>query len=269
MAAVAICSDFGAPKNKVWHCFHCLPVYFPWSDCVPSLKPNSYHIPILFTICHLSRWRAVGLRESQVEMVKSVTRRGQHWHLFVTWLVFLLSLLLLHHYYPFVNSEFSTHGVGICYSYYRNMLCWCFWDTVLFFPSSSVQFSPSFVSDSLRPHELQHARSPCPSPTPVVYSNKCPLSRWCNPTISSFVIPFSSCPQSLPASGPFPRSQLFAWGGQSLGISALVSVLPMNIQGWFPLGWTGWISLQSKRLSRVFSNTTVQKHQFFGAQLSL
>jgi len=131
-----------------------------------------------------------------------------------------------------------------------------------------VQFSRSVVSDSLPPHEPQHARPPCPSLTPGVHSNSCPLSRWCHPTISSSVIPFSSCPQSFPVSKSFPVSQLFAWGGQSIGVSASTSVLPMNTQGWSPLGWTGWISLQSKGLSRVFSNTTVQKHQFFGAQLS-
>ena len=134
---------------------------------------------------------------------------------------------------------------------------------------ASVQFSHSVVSDSLRPHELQHARPPCPSPMPGVYSNSCPLSRWCHPAISSSVVPFSSCPQSLSASESFPMSQLFAWGGQSTGVSALASDLPMKIQDWSPLGWTGWISLQSKGLSRVFSNTTVQKHQFFSAQLSL
>ena len=132
----------------------------------------------------------------------------------------------------------------------------------------SVQFSRSVVSNSLWPHELQHARPPCLSPTPRVHSNSCPSSRWCHPAISSSVIPFSSCPQSLPASESFPMSQLFAWGGPSTGVSALASVLPKNTQDWSPLGWTGWISLQSKGLSRVYSNTTVQKHQFFGAQLS-
>ena len=131
-----------------------------------------------------------------------------------------------------------------------------------------VQFSHSVMSDSLRPHELQHARPPCPSPTPGVHSNSRPSGRWCHPAISSFVIPFSSCPQSLRASESFPMSQLFAWGGQSAGISALASLLPKNTQDWSPLEWTGWITLQSKGLSRVFSNTTVQKHQFFGAQLS-
>ena len=122
---------------------------------------------------------------------------------------------------------------------------------------SSVQFSRSVMSDSLQPHELQHARPPCPSPTPGAYPNSCPLSRWCHLAISSSVIPFSSCHQSLPGSGSFPVSQLFAWGGQSIGVSASVSVLPMNTQDWSPLGWTGWISLQSKGLSRVFSNTIV------------
>ena len=132
----------------------------------------------------------------------------------------------------------------------------------------SVQFSRSVVSSSLQSHELQHARPPCPSPTPRVHSDSHPLNRWCHPAISSSVVPFSSCPQSLPASGSFPMSQLFAWGGQSTGVSALASVLPMNTQDWSPLGRTGWISLQSKGLSRVFYNTTVQKHQFFSAQLS-
>ena len=132
---------------------------------------------------------------------------------------------------------------------------------------SSVQFSPSVVSNSLRPHESQHARPPCPSPTPGVYSNPCPLSWWCHPTTSSSVVPFSSCPQFLPASGSFQVSQLWTWGGQSTGVSASASVLPMNTQDWSPLGWTGSI-LQSKGLSRVFSNTIVQEHQFFGTQLS-
>ena len=135
--------------------------------------------------------------------------------------------------------------------------------------SHSVQFSHSVVSDSLQPHESQHARPPCPLPTPGVHSNACPLSQWCYPTISSSVVHFSSCPQSLPASGSFTVSQLFSWGGTSIGVSASASVLPMNTQDWSPLGWTGWISLQSKGLSRAFSNTTVQKHQFLCAQLSL
>ena len=133
----------------------------------------------------------------------------------------------------------------------------------------SVQFSHSVMSNSLRPHESQHARPPCPSPTPAVYSNSCPPSQWCYPAISYSAVPFSSCPQSLQASGSFQMSQLFTWGGQSIGLSALASVLSVNTQDWSPLGWTSSISLQSKGLSRVFSNTTIQKHQFFGTQLSL
>ena len=133
---------------------------------------------------------------------------------------------------------------------------------------SSVQFSHSVMSDSLWPHESQHARPPCPAPTPGVPSNSCPLSWWCHPAISSSVVPFSSCSQSLQASESFLMSQLFAWGGQSIGVSALSSFPPKKSQGWSPSEWTGWISLQSKGLLRVFSNTTVQKHQFFGAQLS-
>ena len=135
--------------------------------------------------------------------------------------------------------------------------------------SSAVQLSHSVLFDSLRPHGLQHARLLCPSPIPRACSNSCPLSQWCHPTISSSLFPFSSHLQSFPASGSFPVSQFFTSGGQSIGASASASVLPMNIQDWFPLGWTGLIFSQSKELSRDFSNTTVQKHQFFGAQLSL
>ena len=143
------------------------------------------------------------------------------------------------------------------------ILFWCF-----LFGIIAIQFGCSVMSNSLRPHESQHARPPCPSPIPGVYSNSRPLSRWCHPAISSFVIPFFSSPQFLPASGSFPVSQLFAWDGQSIGVSASASVLPKNTQDWSPLEWTGWISLQSKGLSRVFSNTTVQKHQFFVTQPS-
>ena len=137
-------------------------------------------------------------------------------------------------------------------------------DTYLF----SFQFRHSVVSDSFWPHELQHTRPPFPSQTPGVYANSCPLSWWCHPTISSSTIPFFYRPQSLPGSGSFPMSQLFVWGGQSIRVSASASVLPVNTQDWSPLWWTGWISLQSKGLSRVFSNTTVQKHPFFSAQHS-
>ena len=141
--------------------------------------------------------------------------------------------------------------------------------TFIFHFTNIHKFSRSVKSDSLCPHRLQHARPPCPSPAPRTYSNSCPLNRWCHPTTSSSVVPFSSRLQSFPASGSFPMSLFFASGGQSIGVSASKSVLPVNIQDWSPLGWTGWISLQSKGLSRVFSNTTVQKHQFFGSQLSL
>ena len=127
----------------------------------------------------------------------------------------------------------------------------------------SVQFSCSVVPDSMQPHDLQHARPPSPSPTPEVYPNSCPLSRWCHPAISSSVGPFASCPQSFPSSESFPMSQHFTWGGQSIRVSASASVLPMNTQDWSLLGWTGWIFLQSKGLSTVFSNNTLQNHQFF------
>ena len=154
--------------------------------------------------------------------------------------------------------------------YSESLLIW-----VMFLLSSnvthqfnSVQFSCSVVSNFLQPHESQHARPPCPSPTPGVHSDSRPSSPWCHPAISSSVVPFSSCPQSLLASESFPMSQLFTWGGQSTGVSALASFLPKKSQGWSPKEWTGWISLQSKGLSRVFSKTTVQTHQFFGTQPS-
>ena len=139
---------------------------------------------------------------------------------------------------------------------------------ILNISGTSVQFSYSVMSKSLWPHDPHHARPPCPSPIPGAYPNSWPLSRWCHPTVSSSVVPFSSCLQ-WGASGSFQMSQFFASGGQSIGVPVSTSVLPVSTQDWFPLGWTGWISLQSKGLSRVFSNTTVQKHQFFGTQLSL
>ena len=171
--------------------------------------------------------------------------------------------------------EWGTHSVlqGIWWD--RPLNNWMFLEQMLrsqslnLLISSSVQFSRSVVSNSLRPHGLQHARPPCPSPTPRVCSNSCPLSQWWHTTISSSVVLFSSCPLSFPASGSFQMSQFLASGGQSIWVSASTSVLPMNIQDWFPLGWIGWISLQSKGLSKVFSNITVQKHQVFCAQLSL
>ena len=154
----------------------------------------------------------------------------------------------------------SPYSIAILF--FSTFLNWCL-------QFSSVQFSRSVVSDCLRSHESQHARPPCPSPSPGVHSDSRPLSPWCHPAISSSVVPFSFCPQSLPASESFPMSQLFAWGVQSTGASALASFLPKQSQGWSPSEWTGWVSLQPKGLSRVFSNTTVQKHQFFSAQLSL
>ena len=174
-------------------------------------------------------------------------------------LSFLLFLLLL---LPLYNDPgFSTFFL---------LVAWIHWHSFMYILLlfRSDHFSHSVVSDSLRLHESQHARPPCPSPTPRVHSNSCPLSWWCHPAISSSVDPFSSCPQSLPASESFPMSQLFTWGGQSTGVSTLASFLPKNTQDWSPLEWTGWICLQSKGLSRVFSNTAVQKHQFFSAQLS-
>ena len=153
----------------------------------------------------------------------------------------------------------AVHGVTKSQTWLRNWTVtthiYILW--LICIISCSVQLSDSVMFNSLRPHGLQHTRLPCLSPTPGAYSNSCPLSRWCHPTISSSVIPFSSHFQSFPASGSFPRSQLFESGGQRIGVSASASVLPMNIQDWFPLGWTGWISLQSKGLSRVFSNSTV------------
>ena len=178
---------------------------------------------------------------------------------------------------PKVSTEcFSGGGEGaistlwnILFNYYLILLLRYIWNYFTFgniiihatsVQFSSVQFSRSVVSDSLWLHERQWARPPCPSPTPGVHPNPCPSSWWCHPTISSSAVPFSSCPQSFPESGSFPVSQLFTSGGLSIGVSASTSVLPMNTQDWFPLGWTGWISLQSKGLSRVFSNTIVQKH---------
>ena len=151
---------------------------------------------------------------------------------------------------------------SLCNSASNRATVW-FWNGMPNFKGSikCLLLSHSVMSDSLQPHRLQHSRPPCPSPTPGVYSNSCPLSWWCHPTISFSVIPFSSCLQSFPASESFQMSQFFESGGQSIGLSASASVLPMNIQGWFPLVRTGWISLQSKEVSRVFSNTTVQKYQ--------
>ena len=175
--------------------------------------------------------------------------------------VYVCCFYLFYPIYKFLNNHWLT---SVLFKYWpRKFLM----PVRLQLVNYSVQFSSVAQSyPTLRPCELQHARPPCLSPTPRVYSDSCPLSWWCHPAISSSVIPFSSCPQSLPASESFPMNQLFAWGDQSIGVSASASVLPMNTQDWFPLGWTGWISLQSNGLSRVFSNTTVQRHQSFGTQ---
>ena len=166
------------------------------------------------------------------------------------------------------GAALSITLTGMCIGLWvSNILIYCL--RVMLLRFSSVQFSCLFMSDFLQPHGLQHTRLPYPSPNPGVYPNSCPLSWWCHLTISSSVVPFSSCLQSFPTSESFQMSQLFISGGQNIGVLASTSVFPMNTQDWSPLGWTGWISLQSKGLSRVFSNTTVQKHQFFGAQLSL
>ena len=171
------------------------------------------------------------------------------------------SCYILETQYSSLEKHNLAHGIrkpvlwDLQWHYYR-----CIYKYYLCF--SSVQFSHSVVSDSLRPRESQHARPPCPSPTPGVHSGSCPSSPWCHPAISSSVVPFSSCSHSLPASESFQMTQLFTWGGQSPRVSALASFLPEKSQGWSPSEWTGWISLQSKGLSRVFSNTTVQKHQF-------
>ena len=167
-------------------------------------------------------------------------------------------------FYFFIFHLFYWHIVDLqcCVNFH----CTAYWLSHLF---NSVPFNHSVMSDSLWPHRLQHARPPCPSPAPGACLNSCLLNQWCHPTISSSVVPFFSFLQSFPASGSFPIGQLFTSGGQSIGLSASASVFPVNIQDWFPLGWNGWISLLSKGLSRVFSNTTIQKHQFFSAHLSL
>ena len=177
--------------------------------------------------------------------------------------------------YISIRSSWFNVSFKACVSWliFTPIVYWCEWSVKVphyyCVTVSSVQFSCLVMSDSLWPHGLQHARPLCPSPTPRAYSKSCLFSRWCHPTITYSVIPFSSHPQSCPASGSFQMSRCFTSGGQSTGVSASASVLPVNIQDWLPLGWTGWISLQSKGLSRVFSNTTIQKRQFSGTQLSL
>ena len=210
----------------------------------------------------------------------------------ICWVVFSFPLICI------TAFEAALNWKTFVFSFYKNMptlspklnyipdmlmhhsefFWWSFIGAVIMFPVASavssmapdtVQFSRTVVSDSLHPHGMQQARLPWLSPTPGAYSNSPPPNQWCHPTISSSVVPFSSRLQSFPASGSFQMSQFFTSGGRNIGVSASTSVLPMNIQNWFPLGWTGWVSLQSKGLSKFFSNTTVQKHQFFGTQLSL
>ena len=220
----------------------------------------------------LSLWSCLSWRINNLSSKQSIKIHTTVWRIMIAYqvldreyfnfdihLIFLLFCLMI--------ICWNIYGCGYTGTLtpWHTCECWIIFRSGQF---SSVQFSRSVVSDSLWSHELQHARPPSPSPTPGVYSSSCPSSRWFHPTILSSIIPFSSCPQSLPASGSFPMSQHFAWGGQSIGGSALASVLPMNTQDWSPLGWTGWTSLQSKGISRVFSNTTVQKHQFFSTQLS-
>ena len=182
----------------------------------------------------------------------------------IQWMLTIWSLVPL----PFLNPA-CTSGTS-CFALFWGLACKILNMTLLAWVVVQL-LSPTLceLPDSFRPRGLQHNRLACPSPSPGAWANSYPLSQWCHPTISSSVIPFSSCPQSFTASGSFQKSQFFASGGQSIGVSASASVLPMNIQNWSPLGWTGWILLQSKGLSRVFSNITVQKHQFFSAQLSL
>ena len=169
-----------------------------------------------------------------------------------------------HPVYPLFNANGENGGLQRC----SHIATWCQGDTWMQSQSVQLRSVAQSCPTLCDPMNRSTPRPPCPSSTPGVYSNSCPSSQWCHPAISSSVVPFSSCPQSLPASGSFPLSQPFTCGGQSTGVSASASVLPMNTQDWSPSGWTGWISLQSKGLSRVFSNTTVQKHQFFGTQLS-
>ena len=208
---------------------------------LPFLKPAWTSGSSWFMYCWNLAWRILSITLLACEIVQLCGSLSILWHCLSLGLEWKLNFSN-----PVATAEFSKFSAYL----------------------SSVQSSCSVVSDSVRPHELQHARPPCTSPTPGVHSNSSPSSRWCHPAISYSVVPFSSCPQPLPASESFPMSQLFAWGGQITGVSALPSFLPKNTQGWSPLEWTGWLSLQSNGPSRVLSNTTVQKRQFLRTQLS-
>ena len=246
MAVVTIYSDFGAPQNEVCHCFHCFPIYLSWSDetgChdlsfwMLSFKPTFS----LSSFTFINRLFSSSSHSSKI-MLKILQARLQQ----------------------YVNCKFQMFKLIVEVRGNKDKIA----------PGRSVQFSsvaqscPTLCMNHESFHELQHARPPCPSPSPGVHSDSRPLSQWCHPAISSSVVTFSSCPQSLPTSESFPMSQFFSRGGKSTGVSDSASLLPKNSQGWSPSEWTGWISLQSKGLSRVFSNTTVQKHQFFGTQFS-
>ena len=293
MAAVTICSDFEAQEDKVCHSLHCFPIYKPWSDGTGCHDLHFVKVQPAFSLSSFTFIKRLfsSSSRSAIRVVSSA---------YLRLLIFLLAILIP----ACASSSLAFHMMYSAYKLISKVTI--FWTSLLFhvqfqlllldlhtdfsggrsgglvFPSLEelhtvccdphsqkllVQFSRSVMSYSSRPHEPQHASPPCPSPTPEVHPIPCPLSQWCHPTISSSVVPLSSCSQSFPASGSFQMSQLLTSGGQIIGVSASTSVLPKNTQ-FSPLGWTGWISLQSKGLSRVFSNTTVQKHQFFSAQLS-
>ena len=226
----------------------------------PLAIPFTHGIHIMVYISH-----SVYISVLIPQFIPPLPTPGPHVHSLHLQLFLLCKRVHLYHF-----SRFYTHALlyDICLLF---LTCFTLYDRLSVQFCSVAQSCPTLcdpMNRSTPGFPVQHARLPCPSPAPEVYLNSCPLSRWCHPAISSSVIPFSSCPQSLPASRSFPMSQLFPWGGQITGVSASASVLPVNTQDWSPLGWTGWISLQSKGLSRAFSNTTVQKHQFFSTQLS-
>ena len=244
---------------------------------IPCATPGTQHSQIN----NFLKWYIENSSVQQFRCFPEVTEAGEAWALsavgtsisvLYTYLPSCLQTLRRQGYFLFTSLSFFTfyfyyihQQIQIQASNRHSTNSYQLSDWYLHFQFSSVTQSCL----TLRHHELQHTRPPCPTPTPRAHPNSCPLSQWCHPTISSSVLPFSSHFQSFPTSGSFQMSQLFAWGGQNIGVSASSSVLPMNIQNWSPLGWTGWISLQPKGLSRVFSNTTLQKQQFFSTQFSL